>query len=58
MTIFGLEELSPFYGSECRQLNLFVFSMQITASAEKPLCVKVLPSLVEIVLISSTTCAQ
>jgi hypothetical protein len=58
MTIFGLKELFTFYESECKQLNFFVFSMRITAPAEIHVCVKVLPSVVETVLISSATCAQ
>ena len=58
MTILSLKDLFTFYESECKQLNLFVFSMQITAPVEIPLCVKLLPFLVETVLIFSETCAQ
>jgi hypothetical protein len=58
MTILSLKDLFTLYESECKQLNLFVFSMQITAPAEIPLFVELLPSLVETVLIFKETCAQ
>jgi len=58
MTIFSFKDLFICHESQCKQLNLFVLSMQITAPAEIPVSVKILGSLVETVLIFTATCAQ
>jgi hypothetical protein len=55
VTIFSFEELFTFSENECKQLDLFVIFTQITAPAEIPVCVVVLPFLVESVSIFSAT---